>query len=104
MMRSFDDPHGRHWQAALLEASYGNVMLVLSPMDGTEVVQHLLGSDNLADAEAELAALDDAALAALLAEARPWDHEAGVERAKALHATGAKLAEPVRSITRRKDS
>lgn len=68
------------------------------------MVQHLLGSDNLADAEAELAALDDAALAALLAEARPWDHEAGVERAKALYATGAKLAEPVRSITRRKDS
>ena len=102
MMRSFYDPHGRHWQAALLEASYGNVMLVLSPMDGTEVVQHLLGSDNLADAEGELAALDDAALAALLAEAQPWDHEAGVERAKALYGAGAKLAAPTHSFNQRK--
>ena len=31
-MRSFDDSHGQHWQAALLDGSYGNVMLVFSPM------------------------------------------------------------------------
>ncbi|MEZ5607011.1 MAG: hypothetical protein R3E52_07750 [Burkholderiaceae bacterium] len=102
-MRSFDDSHGRHWQAALLEASYGNVMLVLSPMDGTDVVQHLLGSDNLADAEVELAALEDAALGTLLAEALPWDHSAGVERAQAVYGSSpAKPAEPVHRVTRRK--
>ena len=102
-MRSFDDPRGRRWQAALLEASYGTVMLVLSPMDGTDVVQHLLGSDNLVDAEVELAALDDAALGALLAEAKPWDHQAGVERAQAVYGPGAKPGAPVHSFNRRKD-
>ena len=103
-MRSFDDTEGRRWQAALLEASYGSVMLVLSPMDGTDVVQHLLGSDNLADAEAELAALDDAALIALLAQAQPWDHQAGVERARELYGPAKTSPVPVHSVTRRKDS
>ena len=93
IMRSFDDPQGRHWQAALLEASYGNVMLVLSPLDGTEVVQHLLGSDNLADAEVEVAALDDAGLRALLAE----------ERAQAVYGPGAKPGAPVHSFNQRKN-
>ena len=103
IMRSFDDPQGRHWQAALLEASYGNVMLVLSPLDGTEVVQHLLDADNLADAEVEIAALDDAGLRALLAEALPWDHSAGVERAQAVYGPGAKPGAPVHSFNQRKN-
>ena len=33
-MRSFDDDRGGHWQAALLEASFGNVMLVFSRIGG----------------------------------------------------------------------
>ncbi|HOV17789.1 hypothetical protein [Ottowia sp.] len=101
-MRSFDDPQGRRWQAALLEASYGNVMLVLSPMDGAEVVQHLLDADNLADAEVEIAALDDDALRALLVQAKPWDHQAGVERARAVYGSGAKPGAPASSFNRRK--
>ena len=103
-MRSFDDSEGRRWQAALLEASYGHVMLVLSPMDGTDVVQHLLAADNLADAELEMAALDDAGLHQQGVQAKPWDAQAGVERAQAVYGATRTQAAPVHSITRRKDS
>jgi hypothetical protein len=72
-MRSFDDIRGERWQAALLEASYGNIALVFSPMHGSEVRQLLMLADTLVDAQAQLAALDEAGLRAMLDDARPWD-------------------------------
>lgn len=71
-MRTFDDGQGRRWQAALLEASYGNIALVFSPLRGDELRQHAMDAGTLAEAEAQLAALDDAALCARLAQAQPW--------------------------------
>ncbi|MCC6851023.1 MAG: hypothetical protein IT502_01820 [Rubrivivax sp.] len=68
-MRTFDDPGGRRWQAALLEASYGSFTLCFSPLAGCETHCAPWAADNLGQAAALLAALDDAALCALLAEA-----------------------------------
>ncbi len=71
-MRSFDTPDGQRWQAALLEASYGQVLLIFSADPAGELRQHGMPAEHLAEATAQLAALDDAALAALLAQAAPW--------------------------------
>lgn len=71
-MRSFDDNRGSHWQAALLEASFGNVMLVFSRIGGDGALQRALEADNLREAEQQLAAADDATLRNLLAEATPF--------------------------------
>lgn len=71
-MRSFDDDQGRHWQAALLEASFGNVLMVFSRIGGEGVLHKMLDTANYREAEQRLAALDPAGLRALLAEAEPW--------------------------------
>ncbi len=76
-MRTFDDLQGRQWQAALMEASFGSVVLVFGRLGGSEVVQKTLDAEaaNITAAEALLANLDDAGLRALLAEAAPWSHD-----------------------------
>lgn len=71
-MRSFDDERGGHWQAALLEASFGNVLLVFSRIGGEGVLHRALDTANYHEAEQWLASSDVAALRALLAEAEPW--------------------------------
>lgn len=75
-MRTFDDTQGRHWQAALMEASFGGVVLVFGRLGGSEVLQKSLDADaaNLDAAEQLLANLDEAGLQALLAEAVPWSN------------------------------
>lgn len=72
-MRTFDDPQGQRWQAALLEASYGHIMLLFNPLEGSDVRQKLLDADHLAEAEQWLPTVDDKALRELLAQASPWD-------------------------------
>ncbi|HET8898222.1 MAG TPA: hypothetical protein VFN09_05550 [Rhodanobacteraceae bacterium] len=76
-MRSVVDDRGRTWQAALLDGSYGNVRLVFSPLHGADVRQLLLGAETWLEAEAWLAALDEAGLRQQLAAALPWDAVAG---------------------------
>ena len=71
-MRSFDDEHGGHWQAALLEASFGNVMLIFSRIGGEGVLQKTLDTANYHEAEQWLAGSDDATLRTRLAQAEPW--------------------------------
>lgn len=71
-MRSFDDNHGGHWQAALLEASYGNVMLIFSRIGGEGVMHRPLDTANLREAEQLLAAADETGLRQWLAEAQPF--------------------------------
>lgn len=77
-MRTFEDNDGRRWQAALLNASYGNIMLVFSPLVGDGVRQQLLDAENLNQAEANLDAMDDDALRAMLDQAQAWQPGAGV--------------------------
>lgn len=72
-MRSFDDEQGRHWQAALMEASFGNVLLVFSRIGAEGILHTPLVSDNFHEAEQLLAGFDDGRLRLLLAEAKPWN-------------------------------
>lgn len=71
-MRSFDDARGQHWQAALIEASFGNVLMIFSRI-GADGVRHVaLETANVAEAEAMLAEIDDTRLRELLKQAKPW--------------------------------
>lgn len=72
-MRSFDDPRGGHWQAAVLDASYGSMLLVFSHAGDGEVRKVGMHAQNMRFAEAELAGMDDARLCQLLAESGPWE-------------------------------
>jgi hypothetical protein len=71
-MRSFDDELGRHWQVALLEASFGNALMVFSRIGGEGVLHKPLDVANYHEAEQLLAEMDEAALRTLLAGAEPW--------------------------------
>ena len=55
-MRSFETPDGQHWQAALLEASYGQVLLIFSTDAAGDLGQHSMSAGHLAEATAPLAA------------------------------------------------
>lgn len=70
-MRSFQDGQGKPWQAAILDASWGNAVLVFTPLGSSEVLKCELHAANLAEAEQMLADMDEAALRAALAEAVP---------------------------------
>lgn len=71
-MRSFDDDTGGHWQAALMEASFGNVLMIFSRIGNDGVFQAPLDAVNYHEAEQLLADADTARLRALLASAKPW--------------------------------
>jgi hypothetical protein len=71
-MRSFDDTRGGHWQAALLDASYGSMLLVFSPSGDGVIRQTAMHAENMRLAEQQLADMDDAQLRSLLAASAPW--------------------------------
>lgn len=54
-MRSFDDDSGGHWQAALMEASFGNTLLVFSRIGSDAVLHKPLDTANFHEAEQLLA-------------------------------------------------
>lgn len=72
-MRSFDDDQGGHWQAALLEASFGNVLVIFSRIGGDGVLHAALDSANFHEAEQLLADASVTQLRGLLAGAKPWN-------------------------------
>jgi hypothetical protein len=71
-MRSFEDNEGGHWQAALMEASFGNVLMIFSRIGRDGVLQKPLDAANYHEAEQLLADADEGQLRNLLAGARPW--------------------------------
>lgn len=71
-MRSFDDDKHDHWQAAVMEASFGNTLMVFTRIGGDETLQTSLNATNFHEAEQFLADTDETRLRALLAEAKPW--------------------------------
>lgn len=71
-MRSFDDSTGHHWQVALMEASFGNVLMVFSRIGDDGVFKKPLAAANLGEAEQLLADADTSTLRGLLEEAEPW--------------------------------
>lgn len=76
-MRTFKDSAGRPWQAALLDASYGSIRLVFSPLGEDALRQCPSGAGTLAEALGWLEAKDDDALRALLETAEIWDPASG---------------------------
>ena len=71
-MRSFDDGQGRLWQAAVLDASYGSMLLVFSHTGDGGVRQIAMAAENMRLAEQQLAEMDESQLRRLLAESTPW--------------------------------
>lgn len=76
-MRTFKDKQCQHWQVALMDASYGTIMLVFSSVHGDDVRRQLLEAHNLSEAVDRFNAMDDDALRAILAEAEIWDMHSG---------------------------
>lgn len=77
-MRAFTDNEGQRWEAALLDASYGSVLLILSKLQGRDIRQYALTCANQQEAMHYLDGLEDAQLRELLAVAEPWDPTGGV--------------------------
>lgn len=72
-MRVFENEQGERWQAALLEASYGYILLIFSQLRGGDTPrQFLLGADYMAEASRQLAEMDEAQLRDSLAKSKPW--------------------------------
>lgn len=76
-MRSFDDAQGHHWQAALMEASFGNVLMIFSRIGDDGVLHHPLPAPSMRAAEQLLADADEAKLREYLASATPWSGAPG---------------------------
>lgn len=71
-MRSFNDADGGHWQAALMEASFGNATLVLSRIGGDGVRLKPMSTANFDEASHWLAEVTDDELRRCLDEATPY--------------------------------
>lgn len=76
-MRSFQDARDQSWQAALLDASYGVVLLIFSPMYAESLRRCTLPSENLAQAQDHLSAMTLEELRQWLSKAEPWDPASG---------------------------
>lgn len=77
-MRNFTDCSGKQWDATLLDASYGNILVIFSPVHGNDTRQKLMPAENQQEAQEQLTNMDEAQLRATLAEAKPWDPNGGV--------------------------
>lgn len=72
-MRSFEDDQNQAWQVAVLDASYGSVVLVFSGLGSAKLLKGELYAADVAEAREMLAAMDEAELRARLTEAVPID-------------------------------
>lgn len=72
-MRSFDDDRGGQWQVAVLDASYGSMLLVFSHAGDSAVRKLAMSAENLRLAEQELVEMDESQLRRLLDESLPWE-------------------------------
>ncbi|MGY3038976.1 hypothetical protein ACVWWQ_000563 [Rhodanobacter sp. TND4EL1] len=72
-MRSFDDPQGGPWQAAVLDASYGSMLLVFSHAGDGRVFKTTMAAENVRLAEQQLAEMDESQLRELLVQSVPWE-------------------------------
>jgi hypothetical protein len=71
-VRSFLDDTGNAWQVTLGKESWGTLVLLFTPEPGGEARTSILNAETMFDANAELDALDDAALRERLRDSRPW--------------------------------
>lgn len=75
-MRTFADSDGQRWQVAVLDASYGVILLVFSPLQGEGIRRSQLQVVNLAEGLDWIAAADEEALLIQLEGAASWDPSA----------------------------
>lgn len=71
-MRTFEDEHGRHWDVAVSEESYGTQRLLFAARAGGELRAYALDASSRYDAEQTLLRLDEAELRRLLRAAHAW--------------------------------
>jgi hypothetical protein len=71
-MRSVTDTEGGTWDVTVGRESWGGVMLLFAPKGGGEVRVADLATNEVLEAERQLAQLSDEKLLRLLASARPW--------------------------------
>lgn len=71
-MRTFDDNQGNAWQAAVLDASYGTMVLVFSRAGDGMVRKGLMDAENVRLAEQQLAEMSESQLRGQLANSEPW--------------------------------
>lgn len=72
-MRTFEDANGASWQTAILHGSYGNILLIFSPLSAGDIRQLPMQCENLAESEALVTSLDTEGLRRLLEKSAPWD-------------------------------
>ena len=71
-MRNFLDSSGDAWQVTIGKASWGTMVLLLSPVLPGGVRTSILQSETMFDANVELEALTDDELRTRLADSQPW--------------------------------
>ena len=71
-MRSFSDNQGQEWQADVMDASYGNMLMLFWRLGSFDIYKSPLQAGNHLSAEHEVAAFSDDELRARLASAEPW--------------------------------
>lgn len=71
-MRSFNDSHGQEWHADILDASYGNTLMLFWRLGSFEMYKTPLSAGNHLSAEHEVAAFTDDELRQRLEAADPW--------------------------------
>lgn len=72
-MRSFDDIQGSSWQVAVLDASYGSMLLVFSHAGDGVVRKTAMTAENLRLAEQQLDDMSESQLRGVLAQSVPWE-------------------------------
>lgn len=71
-MRSFNDSNGQEWQADVMDASYGNMLMLFWRLGSFDMFKTPLNAGNHLAAEHEVAAFSDDELRTRLASAEPW--------------------------------
>lgn len=71
-MRTVIDVNGLRWQVMIGKESWGTLVLLFSPADGSDARTSILSSETMLAANAELDALSDQELLERLRDGRPW--------------------------------
>ncbi len=71
-MRTIIDANGLRWQVMIGKESWGTLVLLFSPADGSDARTSILSSETMLAANAELDTLSDQELLERLRDGRPW--------------------------------
>lgn len=74
-MRTLTDDGGRTWDVTVGRESWGTLVLLFSPRDGSGARTSLMRAETAREAETALGEMDEAELRRRLAESKPWGAE-----------------------------